>query len=137
MQLLTTLPILIPPTSCSGSHSSLTSFSCTYPVAKYVNSNTDSNSSHNFFSCPTASQIPPSHFLHVKCFENIGGTHFTLARQQLIHLPHCTQNTELTFTFKQQIPHVSTLLLDETSFVVVLLTITLAFHGLTFKPSIS
>ena len=62
---------------------------------------------------------------------------FTPAHLQLIHLPYCTQNTELAFTLQLQTQHELTLFLDMLSFVLQLLTITLVFSRLTFKPLLS
>ena len=94
--------LLNPPTSCSGSHSSLTYFTCTQSPTKIYEFFTTSTSSLSFSSCFTAPSILPSHFQHVNLPENIGGTHFTLAHLPWIHLPRCTHNTELALTLKLQ-----------------------------------
>ena len=102
---------------------------------RYVNFLNVSTSSHTFSSCSTASPIFPSHFLHVKCLENIGHP-FSPAHLPWIDLPHCTHNTELAFILKLQIPYGSTSLLDIPSFV-RLLTITVIFPMLTSKQLLS
>ena len=100
--------------------------------SRYVNYLTVSTSSHNFFSCSTASQIFPS-----LLSENFTVTILTPAHLLWIHLPHGTRNTELTFTLKQQTSHETTLLLDKPSLEMPLLTINLVFPRLTFKPMLS
>ena len=75
---------------------------------RYVNSPTVSTSSHNLTSFSTASQIFPSHFLHVKFHVNFGATLFIPAHLSWIHLPHCRHKAELAPKIKPQTPHVST-----------------------------
>ena len=137
IQQLTAIHKLNPPTTCSGSHSSLTSTTCTQPVTKMCEfSITVSTSSHNVSSCFTASPIFPSHFLHVQLVESLGVTLFILAYQPLIHLLHCAHNAEIAFALKLQKPHGSTLHLDKSSCVMPLQTNTLIFPRITFKPSL-
>ena len=105
--------------------------------AIYVNSCTVSTSSHDFSSCFNVSQIFPSHFLHAKLLSIFGVWLLTPAHLLWNHFPHCTHKTELVFTPKLLTPHGSTLLLDMPSFVMLPLTITLAFPMLTFNPLLS
>ena len=102
---------------------------------RYVNCLTVSTSSRNFSSGSTASPIFPSHFLQVKFLFNSGVTIFT--HLPCIHPPHCTHNTELTFALKLLTQHESALLFDKPSCVKPLLTITLVFPRLSFKPLLS
>ena len=88
IQHLATFPKLDPITSCSGSHSSLTSSTCILLLPRYVNCLTVSTTSHCFSSCSTASPIFPSHFLRTKFLENVAVTLFTVAHLLWGHIVH-------------------------------------------------
>ena len=132
MQQCTALSKLGSPTSFSGRDSSLTSSTCTHHVTKTCEFLTVPTSSHNFFSCTTASPIFPSYFQNVKFLENHRRTLFTPAHQPWIDLPHCAHNNELAITLKLQTTHDSTLCLDKPSCLMPLLTITMDFLRQTF-----
>ena len=68
---LTALPELNPPTSCSGSHNSLSSCTCTHLATRYVNYLTVFTILYDFSSCSSTCSIFLSHFLHAKFLKSI------------------------------------------------------------------
>ena len=107
---IATLPSLSPPTSCSGSSSSLTSSTCTHP-ATYI---------CELSYCFNFTWV----FVLFHCLSNISftkGDH-KISPFPLLHIhhrftPHCTCKTEWAFTLKLQTPHGSTFLLCKPCFV--------------------
>ena len=84
--------------------------------------------------------LPLQYSLHIFCMYKFSQTlesPFLLWHIYHISTYHIVHNTELTFTLKLQTPYGSTSLVDKPSFVTPLLTITMVFSRLTFKPLLS